>query len=98
MDMNYDMKNYAPLFVDRQRAQSIFDEILGMDPINNCISIDMTGIVSMTTICAKIIFGRLYKKLGPEVYHRNISFVGKSEGIDLVIRMGIASALQEDFA
>lgn len=98
MEKFYDMKQYAPLFVDRQRAQIVYDEILAMEPDMNVIVVDMTGIVSMTTICAKFIFGRLYKKLGSEVYHKNIRFIGKAEGIDLVIRMGIASALQDDFA
>lgn len=98
MEQFYDMKQYAPLFVDRQRAQNVYEEILALNPGDNKIVVDLSGVVSMTTICAKFIFGRLYKKLGSELYHKNISFIGKSEGIDLVIRMGIASALQDDFA
>lgn len=96
MERTYSMTGLAPLFVDKQKAKESFDEIVNLDPTNNKILVDMTGIVSMTTVCAKIIFGRLYKKLGSELYHSNIQFIGKSEGIDLVIRMGIASALQDD--
>ena len=92
------MTQFAPLFVDKQKAQVVYNEIQELDPKNNTIIVNMSGLISMTTICAKIIFGRLCKHLGPEIYHRNIKFVGKSEGIDLVIRMGIASALQDDFA
>ena len=92
------MKRYAPLFVSKETAYQIFDEILKLDPINNTIIVDLTGIVSMTTICAKIIFGRLCKRLGSTVFHENISFIGKTEGVDLIIRMGIASALRDDFA
>lgn len=98
MEITYDMTQFAPLFVDKQKAQVVYEEIRGLDPTDNTITVDMTGIISMTTICAKIIFGRLCKYLGPEKYHNSIKFVGKSEGIDLVIRMGIASALQDDFA
>ena len=98
MEIKYDMKEYAPLFVNKERAYQIYDELLELDPIVNIITIDVTGIESMTTICAKIIFGRLCKKLGSAVYHNNIQFVGKSDGIDLVIKMGIASALRDDFA
>ena len=75
----------------------IYKDILELDPNNNIVEINLSGIVSMTTICAKLIFGRLCKNLGSHIYHRNIKFVGKSEGIDLVIAMGIASALQDDF-
>ncbi len=92
------MTRFAPLFVDRHKAQEVYDEINTLDPRNNTIIVDVSGIISMTTICAKIIFGRLCKHLGAEIYHNNIKFVGKTEGIDLVIRMGIASALQDDFA
>lgn len=98
MEKRYDMTQFAPLFVDKQKAQVVYEEIQGLDPTNNTIIMDMSGIISMTTICAKIIFGRLCKHLGPEKYHSNIKFVGKSEGLDIVIRMGIASALQDDFA
>ena len=98
MEKRYDMTQFAPLFVDKLKAQNVYDEIQGLDPTNNSIIVDMSGIISMTTICAKIIFGRLCKHLGPEKYHSNIKFEGKTEGIDLVIRMGIASALQDDFA
>ena len=92
------MKEYAPLFVNKERAFKIYEEIMLLDPEHNTITVDLTGIVSMTTICAKIIFGRLCKKLGSKVYHANIHFIGKTDGVDLVIKMGIASALRDDFA
>lgn len=97
MDKNYDMKEFAPLFVDKERANQIYDEIMALDPNNNMITVDLTGIISMTTICAKLIFGRLYKRLGSDTYHNSIHFIGKSDGVDLVIKMGISSALRDDF-
>ena len=97
MEKTYDMKGYAPLFVNKERANQIYDEIMALAPEHNVIIIDLTGIVSMTTICAKLIFGRLCKMLGSAVYHNNIRFIGKTEGVDLVIKMGIASALRDDF-
>ena len=97
MEKYYDMKEYAPLFVNKDKANQIYEEIMAMDPENSVITLDLTGIESMTTICAKLIFGRLCKKLGSEVYHNNIVIIGKSNGVDLVIKMGIASALRDDF-
>ena len=97
MEFFYDMRQYAPLFVDKQKAQQVYEEIVKINPCENIVVVNMTGIVSMTTICAKLIFGRLCKHLGSEIYHSNVRFIGKSEGIDLVIRMGVASALQDDF-
>ena len=97
MDKSYDMKDFAPLFVDKERANLIFNEMMALDPKNNIITVDLTGIISMTTICAKLIFGRLYKILGSDIYHNNVHFIGKSDGVDLVIKMGIASALRDDF-
>ena len=97
MGNTYDMKEFAPLFVNKEKANQIYDEIMALDPANNVITVDLTGIVSMTTICAKLIFGKLCKTLGSATYHSNILFLGKTDGVDLVIKMGIAIALRDDF-
>lgn len=90
----YSMVIYAPLFVDKDKAHKVFNEICLLNPSDEEIVIDMTGIESMTTICARIIFGELAKKIGLQTFYKQFKFRGLSNEVELVIDMGIASALE----
>ena len=91
----YSMTSYAPLFVDKEEAQRIHAQILALDPENNEVEIDMTGIESMTTLCAKIIFGALAKSMGLSNFYKKIRFRGLSDEVELVLDMGIESAISD---
>ena len=66
-----------------------------MDPNDNEIEVDMTGIESMTTLCAKIIFGGLAKEMGLSNFYKMIRIKGLSEELELVLDMGIESAIAD---
>ena len=66
------LQSYSPIISDKTIGERIYNEILGLDPKENMVEIDMAGIVSMTTYCAKQIFGKLYKELGPKLFEKNI--------------------------
>ena len=40
MNKEYDMQKYAPLFVDKDKATIVYNEILQLDPSNNDIEIN----------------------------------------------------------
>ena len=92
----YDLTSFAPLFVDKEKAQKAYDDIMELDPTNNEIEVDMTGIESMTTLCGKIIFGRIAKEIGLSLFYKMIKFKGLTEEVELIINMGIHSAVEED--
>ena len=91
----YSMTTYAPLFVDKEVARRIHEQILALDPENNEVEIDMTGIESMTTLCAKIIFGALAKSMGLSKFYKQIKFRGLSDEVELILDMGIESAISD---
>ena len=59
------------------------------------VDVSMTHIVSMTTFCAKQVFGRLYVELGREEYRRRVRLVNVSEDVNFIIRIGITNAVKE---
>ncbi len=92
---NVDLTKYAPLVTDKTIAEQIYNQIMSLDPLNNVVEIDMTGIVSMTTVCAKIMFGNMVKAININVFYKNVIFKGLTDELELVINMGIASAIND---
>ncbi len=87
------LQPYSPIINDKTIGERIYNEILGLDPKENRVEIDMAGIISMTTYCAKQIFGKLYKELGPNLFENNIILKKVSSDVLLIIKMGIKNAV-----
>lgn len=85
----YIMKPHGPLITNEQVAKDIYQKIVEMNPLTENVTIDMRGIITMTTQCAKAIFGQLYKDLGYSLYYQNITIVNKSDTISKIIKMSI---------
>lgn len=92
--MTIDLTQYAPVISDEQTGITIFKDIKNAICQDNTIVIDMTGIKSMATFCAKQIFGQLYKELGPNDFYSKIQIKNANDDIKVIIRMGIVSALE----
>ncbi len=89
------LNKYAPLITRRELGGEIYTLIRrGLDR-NDEVEVSMTHIVSMTTFCAKQIFGRLYVELGREEYRRRIHLVNLSDDVNFIIRIGITNAVKE---
>ena len=88
------LKEYAPVINEAVIGDEILKIIRQCDPENNIVHIDMQGIVSMTTFCAKQIFGTLFKDLGEKKYGTNIKPESTTSDIDLIISLGIDSVRQ----
>jgi hypothetical protein len=89
------LNKYAPLITRRELGGEIYSLIRnGLDKSDQ-VEVSMTHIVSMTTFCAKQIFGRLYVELGREEYRRRIHLVNLSDDVNFIIRIGITNAVKE---
>lgn len=89
------LNKYAPLITRRELGEEIYNLIRhGLD-LHDEVEVSMTHIVSMTTFCAKQIFGRLYVEMGREEYRRRVHLVNLSDDVNFIIRIGITNAVKE---
>lgn len=91
------LSKYAPIISDKSVGEEIYRTILEADPHMQEVEINMQGVISMTTYCAKQVFGRLYNKLGANLFGKNVKFKGVSNDLLLIIKMGIRNAMMEQF-
>lgn len=88
------LQKYAPTITQQSKAEEIYQSILALNPMQEQVTIDLKDIITMTTQCARIIFGELYRNLTAEVYYRNIRFLNKSKELHVIIDMGIKHAIR----
>ena len=91
----FSFKQYAPSLSDKSKAEAGLVEIRNLNPKQNQIIVDFDGLIAMTTICARIIFGRLYKDLGKDLFYNNIKMKNIEESIRIVIKWGIMKELEQ---
>lgn len=89
------MNKYAPLITRRELGDEIYSLIKEELNVSDEVEILMTDVVSMTTFCAKQIFGRLYVELGREEYRRRVHLINSSDDVNFIIRIGITNAVKE---
>ncbi len=92
------IKEYGTIISDEELGNRIFDAINKCIDTDGVVTIDMQGVKTMATFCAKQIFGKLCKKLGQSVFFEKVTIVSASERIKTSIRVGILSALSEEEA
>lgn len=89
------LNKYAPLITRKELGNEIYSLIKkGLDEDKD-VNVHMGNIVSMTTFCAKQIFGRLYVELGREAYLNRVHLIDISEDVNFIIRIGITNAVKE---
>ena len=92
-----DLKKYGPLITSREKGELIYKLIF--EEINkgtDVVEIEMGAIVSMTTFCAKQIFGQIYVKLGAAQYAQRIKLKNASDDVMFIIRIGVTNAVKEN--
>ncbi len=89
------LSQYGPIISDKAIGQQILSEIKSHLPNNEKIEIDLSGIKSMATFCAKQIFGNLYIEMGSNVFFDKIIFINTSDDVKLIIKIGIQNAIDE---
>lgn len=91
---NIDLKDFGPIISDKETGNRIYNLIKEKNPNSSLVQIDMKSIKSMTTFCAKQIFGKLYIELTPAVFFNNIKILHATEDVQLIIRLGIQNAVE----
>lgn len=87
------LEAYAPAITQKSKAEEIFENIKRLNPQTEHIVIDMKNIITMTTQCARIVFGMLYLLLTADTYYQNIELRNVSEDLQTIIDMGIDHAI-----
>lgn len=93
------LKEFGPIISNKIIGEKIYQMIMEKDPRTNVVEIDLEGVKSMATFCAKQIFGQLYTGLTPEVFGKNIVIKNASPDVRPVINIGIRYAIENlDFS
>lgn len=90
------VKEYGIIISDEELGNKIYEAINKCITSNGSVTIDMQGVKTMATFCAKQIFGQLCKKMGQSVFFDKVTIVSATEQIKTSIRVGILSALKEE--
>lgn len=90
----FSFNEYSPSLSAKVTAEEVFNKIWDLNPQENIVTIDLSQMVAMTTICARVIFGALYLRLGKDSFNRHIIFNGMSDTLRIVINWGIESAIE----
>lgn len=90
-----DLKDFGPILSSKESGQQIYDLIIKAKPRENKITIDLQGIKSMATYCAKQIFGTLYVELTPPIFSKQIVLANVSEDVKAAILLGIRFAVSK---
>lgn len=89
------IKEYGTIISDEELGKRIYAAIETHLDSDGSVTIDMQGVKTMATFCAKQIFGQLCKKLGQAVFFEKVIIVSATEQIKTSIRVGILSALND---
>lgn len=90
------LSKYGPTITNDSVAAEIFSLILLEGVENNVVQIDLEGIITMTTKCAKAIFGHLYRELGVSKYYQNVILINYTSTLEMIIDEAIDSCANED--
>lgn len=62
---------------------------------HDVITVDLIDVITITTYCAKQIFGQLYKDLGVSEALRRMRMINASADVKTAIRLGIDASLSK---
>tara|TARA_R110002049_G_C8743105_1_gene527115 strand:- start:218 stop:502 length:285 start_codon:yes stop_codon:yes gene_type:complete len=93
--MKIKLEKFGPIISDKKLGNDISKLIEKSLESNNTIEIDFKNVISMATFCAKQIFGKLYVEKGAEYFFENIKMSNVSDDLQIIIKMGIQSAIEE---
>ncbi|MHB9142349.1 MAG: STAS-like domain-containing protein [Paludibacter sp.] len=94
--MKVKINSFGPIISEKSIGAKIYDELSLSLKNKEVINVDFVGVVSMATFCAKQIFGRLYIEMGPDRFFERVKLLNVSEDLQIIIKMGIQSAIEEN--
>ncbi|MDO7853588.1 STAS-like domain-containing protein [Hymenobacter convexus] len=90
------VKKFGSVITDKDVGSEILRLAKEQLSTHGRVQIDLEGVVTMATYCAKQIFGTLYIEMGPENFFKNISIANASDDVKSLIQLGILNALNAD--
>ena len=94
--MEIKFNKYGTIISDKEIGEQILNTIRKSLSVNNKVIINLSGVLSMATFCAKQIFGTLYIELTSEVFFERIEFINVTDDLKLLIKIGIQNALEDE--
>lgn len=93
MSTTIKLTDYIPSIGEEDDGKKILAEIKEGLSSGGEILIDFSGIQTLATICAKLIFGTLYKEMGKEEFYNKILIANATRTVKRSIRLGVEFAL-----
>jgi hypothetical protein len=94
--MKIELAKYGPIISEKEIGEIIYQEIKKATiSSSEKIQIDLGQTKTMATFCAKQIFGQLYVEMGSKFFFEKLIFVNASNEMQVIIRIGIQSAIEE---
>lgn len=94
--MKIELRKYGTIISDQESGLIIYNEIKTILNSDKSCVVDCSNVKSMATYNAKQIFGKLYLELGSEVFFEKIEIKSASDDLQLIIMLGIQSAIEDD--
>ena len=91
--MTFKMNKYGNSITDEMIASTIYSDI---SKNTGEIVIDFEGILTMTTICSRIIFGQLLTHYGAEQFFKNVTISNASKNMQSIISIGLEGSSTEE--
>ena len=92
--MEVTLRQFGASIVTPERGMDVYNYLKSCYDKEEMLVIDMSETVSMTTYCARQIFGELYIELGAVRFYNTIKLKNLSDELALVIKMGIRKAIR----
>ena len=89
------LSSYGPIVSSKTVGDEIYKLINLTLTKEEKIIVNLEGIKSMATFCAKQIFGKLYINLGSQKFFDRITLKGADNDLKTIIQIGIQHALEE---
>lgn len=93
--MAVQLRDYGRSITNEDVGNRVLSDIKTALKTSDVVDVDFAGIASMTTSCAKQVFGTLYADMGPEAFFSRLVLKNASEDLRIVINNGIKSAIED---
>lgn len=87
------LSGYGPIISNEQQGAEIYNLLREELSNHEIIEVKLDGVIAMVTLCAKQIFGQLYKEMGSMEFKKRIKLSEANEDVKAVIIEGITNAI-----
>lgn len=86
---------FGPVISDKEVGHKIY-QMIKKEVSSDQVELDLMGIQSMATFCAKQVFGNLYLELGSAAFFEKIQIKNANDDVKSIIKIGIQHALSNE--